>query len=109
MKFKILIKVFLIKFFMVFPQLISDEEHSKLLFKVMFGYIPDLEHPKTMNEYICSTKVSDEKLRYDIYTDKFEVRNYVRKTVGDRYLNEVIGLYNALTKLILSSCLMPLQ
>lgn len=94
MKFKILIKVFLIKFFMVFPQLISDEEHSKLLFRVMFGYTPDLEHPKTMNEYICSTKVSDEKLRYDKYTDKYEVRDYVRKTIGDQYLNEVIGVYN---------------
>ena len=50
MKFKILIKVLLTKFFIAFPQLISDEAHSKLLFRVMFGYTPDLEHPKTMNE-----------------------------------------------------------
>lgn len=95
MKFKILIKVLLTKFYMKFPRLISDEGHSKLLFRVMFGYTPDLEHPKTMNEYICSTKVSNEKLRYDIYTDKYEVREYVRKTVGNQYLNEVIGIYNS--------------
>ncbi len=95
MKFKILIKVLLTKFYVAFPRLISDEAHSKLLFRVMFGYTPDLEHPRTMNEYICATKVSDAKLRYDIYTDKYEVRDYVRKTVGDQYLNEVIGIYDS--------------
>lgn len=95
MKFKILIKVLLTKFFIAFPQLISDEAHSKLLFRVMFGYTPDLEYPKTMNEYICSTKVSDAKLGYAIYTDKYEVRDYVRKTVGNKYLNKVIGIYDS--------------
>lgn len=99
MKFKILIKVLLTKFFIVFPQLLSDEAHSKLLFRVMFGDTPDLEHPKTMNEYISATKVSDEKLRYDIYTDKFEVRDYIRKTIGDQYLSEVIGVYDGFNEI----------
>lgn len=95
MKFKILIKVLLIKFFEVFPKLITDEAHSKMLFRIMFGYTPDLEHPKTMNEYICATKVSNEKLKYDVYTDKYEVRKYVREKIGEKYLNEVIGIYNS--------------
>ena len=83
------------KFFEKFPKLISDEKHSKLLFKVMFGYSPDLEHPKTMNEYICATKISDEKLDYDVYTDKYEVRKYVKKTIGNCYLNGIIGIYDS--------------
>lgn len=94
MKIKIAIKVILMRFFERYPQLISDEQHSKMLFRVMFGYTPDLRHPKTMNEYICASKVSDEKLGYDIYTDKYEVRKYVRETVGERYLNEVVGIYD---------------
>ena len=94
MKFKILIKVLLMKFFVIFPQLISDENHSKMLFRVIFGYTPDLKHPKTMNEYICATKISDEKLNFNIYTDKYEVRNYVRETVGEQYLNKVLGIYD---------------
>lgn len=94
MKFKILIKVLLMKFFIIFPQLISDENHSRMLFRVIFGYTPDLKHPKTMNEYICATKISDEKLNFDIYTDKYEVRNYVRETVGEQYLNKVLGIYD---------------
>ena len=48
-----------------------------------------------MNEYICSTKISDEKLKYAKYTDKYEVRKYVSQTIGEVYLNKVIGIYNS--------------
>lgn len=95
MKYRILIKVLCIKFFMHFPRLISDEKHAKLLFWIMFGYVPDLQNPKTMNEYICATKISDEKLDYWKYTDKYEVRKYVADTVGEQYLNEVVGIFDS--------------
>ena len=83
------------RFFEAFPQLISDEVHSRLLFRVMFGYTPDLAQPKTMNEYICATKISDEKIAYWKFTDKYEVRSYVRDVIGAQYLNEVIGIYES--------------
>lgn len=95
MKIRILIKVILIKFFERFPQLITDEAHSKLLFRVMFGYTLDLKNPKTMNEYICATKISDVKLPFDIYTDKYEVRKYVERTIGKGYLNDVLGIFDS--------------
>lgn len=95
MKLKILIKVLLMRFFEAFPQLISDEAHAKLLFRVMFGYTPDLRHPQTMNEYICATKISDAKTAYWKYTDKYEVRSYVRDVIGTQYLNEVVGIYDS--------------
>ena len=94
MKVKVLLKVLCIRFFEKFPKLISDEEHAKLLYWIMFGYVPDLNNPKTLNEYICATKVSDEKLDYWRYTDKYEVRKYVAETVGEQYLNQVIGLFD---------------
>lgn len=94
MKIKILVKVILIKFFERFPQLITDEAHSKLLFRVMFGYTLDLDNPKTMNEYICATKISDAKLSFDIYTDKYEVRKYVERMIGKCYLNDVLGIFD---------------
>ena len=94
MKIRILIKVILIKFFERFPKLITDEAHSKLLFKVMFGYILDLKNPKTMNEYICATKISDARLSFDIYTDKYEVRKYVERKIGKSYLNDVLGIFD---------------
>lgn len=94
MKIKIFAKVVAINFFCRFPKLISDKNHSKLLYFIMFGYIPDLDNPKTMNEYICSTKVSEEKLDYWVYTDKYEVRKYVEEIVGREYLNDVVGIYD---------------
>ena len=95
MKFRILLKVIVTEFFVRFPNLISDEKHSKLLFKIIFGYTPDFKQPKTMNEYICATKIDDLKLDYDKYTDKYMVRDYVKKVVGDQYLNEVLGVYTS--------------
>lgn len=44
-------------------------------------------------------KDKDEKLSYWIYTDKFEVRKYVGKTIGCQYLNNVIGIYETFQKI----------
>lgn len=95
LKFRILLKVLVIRFFECFPSLISDEKHSKLLFWIIFGYIPDFNHPKTMNEYICATKIDDSKLVYDKYTDKYMVRDYVSRVIGEQYLNKVLGIYSS--------------
>ena len=95
MKIRVALKVLATKFYCKFPRLISDKAHSKLLYFIMFGKKPDLDNPKTMNEYICSSKISDEKLAYDKYTDKYEVRKYVESVVGKEYLNEVLGIYDS--------------
>lgn len=92
---RIFFRVIFTKFFWKFPSLISDEKHVKLLFFIRFGYCFDLKNPKTMNEYICSSKIYDEKFAYSIYTDKYNVRSYVCQLVGEKYLNSVYGIYNS--------------
>lgn len=94
-KIRLLFRVFFTKLFWKYPGLISDKKQSAFIYWIVFGYVPDLDNPKTMNEYICSTKVSDEKLDYWVYTDKYEVRKYVEETVGKEYLNEVVGIYDS--------------
>ena len=103
MKLRILAKVLCMRFFERFPNLISDEKHAKLLYWIMFGYVPELKNPQTMNEYICATKISDEKLGFWKYTDKYEVRKYVAETVGEKYLNNVVGLYERFDDIDFSS------
>lgn len=95
MKIRILLKVLVMRFFERFPSLIDDEKHSKFLFLIMFGYIPNFNHPKTMNEYICANKIDDKKLNYDKYTDKYQVREYVAQVIGEQYLNKVLGIYSS--------------
>lgn len=94
-KFRVLIKVLLMKFFVCFPGLISDSGHAKMLYFVMFGKKLNINNPKTMNEYICSSKISDEKLAFDVYTDKYLARTYVESVIGKKYLNEVLGIYDS--------------
>lgn len=94
-KFKIILKVICMNFYTHFPDIISDEKHAKLLYWCMFGQIPDLDTPKTFNEYLCAEKIKDKKLDYWKYTDKYEVRKYVKEVIGEKYLNEVLGIYNS--------------
>lgn len=94
-KIRVFARVVVTKFFWKFPSLISDKNHAKLLFWIRFGYQFDFEHPKTMNEYIAVSKILDSRIDYWKYTDKYEVRKYVRDVVGDKYLNDVVGIYDS--------------
>lgn len=93
-KTRIFARVVVTKFFWKFPSLISDKNHVKLLFWIRFGYRLNFKHPKTMNEYIAVSKILDYKIDYWKYTDKYEVRKYVRDIVGDKYLNGIVGIYD---------------
>lgn len=94
-KARIFLKVVLTKIFMWFPRWISDENHTKLLYWCMFGRLPDLKNPRTFNEWICAHKIKDEWLDYRQYADKYEARTYVRESIGEQYLNEVLGVYSS--------------
>lgn len=94
-KCKMLAKTLVIKFFGRFPKLISDENYSRLLYFIVFGKRIDLEHPHTFNEYIIVKKLEDKKFGYADYTDKYAVREYVKSTVGEHYLNPVYGVYDS--------------
>jgi len=94
-KLKLLIKVIIQKVFGKNVRIMSDETFNKLLFFVIFGRIPDFNNPKTFSEHVCARKLREDA--YDLwpYTDKYEAREYVRKTVGDKYLNECYGVYDS--------------
>ena len=59
------------------------------LFRESHGYEFDLENPQTLNEKIAVRKLCDDP-RMPILADKFAVREYVRKTVGEEYLIPLI-------------------
>lgn len=78
-----------------FPEIFSDENYSKILYFIVFGKSLDIYHPKTFNEHIIARKLEDKKYEYDKYTDKYAVREYVRKAVGEEILNPVYGVYDS--------------
>lgn len=94
-KCKMLAKTIIIRFFGRFPNIISDESYSKLLYFIVFGRRIDLKHPQTFNEHIVVKKLENKKFGYSDYTDKYAVREYVKSTVGEHYLNLVYGVYDS--------------
>lgn len=72
---------------------ISDREFVSRLFRISFGYKPDLDNPITFNEHIAAIKISEKEYGLSPYADKYAVRKYVSETVGEQYLNPCIGVY----------------
>lgn len=77
------------------PKYVSDRTFVSTLYRLSFGRKPDLDTPKTFNEQICRIKLSDDSLSYSDYTDKYAVRSYVSKTIGEEHLTPMLGVYDS--------------
>lgn len=67
--------------------------YLRLRFKSYYGYELDLDHPKTFAEKIQWIKLYGKLERFSKYVDKYEVRRFVKKRIGEEYLIPLIGLY----------------
>lgn len=73
---------------------VPDRVYLRAVFQAETGYALDLDHPKTYNEKLQWIKLYDRKPEYIVYADKYRVREYIRKTIGEEYLIPLIGKYN---------------
>ncbi|OBX00329.1 ATP-grasp fold amidoligase family protein [Gallibacterium genomosp. 1] len=72
---------------------IPDKLYLKIMYKLATGNKLDLENPKKFNEKLQWLKLND---RRDIYTtmcDKYRVRDYIKKTIGEEYLIPLLGMW----------------
>ena len=72
---------------------LPDKTYLKMVFKAETGYALDLDHPQTYNEKLQWIKLYDRKPEYVMYADKYKVREYIVKTIGENYLIPLIGMY----------------
>lgn len=72
---------------------LPDKVYLKAVFKAETGYTLDLDHPKTYNEKLQWIKLYDRKPEYIAYADKYLVRDYIAKKLGEKYLVPLIGVY----------------
>lgn len=72
---------------------IPDKVYLKAVFRAETGYRLNLNHPQTYNEKLQWIKLYDRKPEYVMYADKYKVREYIAKTIGDQYLIPLIGMY----------------
>lgn len=72
----------------------SDEAYLKRKFKACFGYVPDLENPRTFNEKLQWLKLHDRKDIYTTMVDKYEAKKYVGHVIGEKYVIPTLGVWD---------------
>lgn len=77
-----------------YAPMMSDELYLKIFWYLRIGNEIDLEHPHTFNEKIQWLKLNDRKPEYAQMTDKYEVKKYVTKMIGEKYVIPTIGIYD---------------
>lgn len=71
-----------------------DEEYLKRQYKVVMGKELDLEHPKTFNEKLQWLKLHNRRPEYTMMVDKYSVKDYVAKNIGEQYIIPTIGIWD---------------
>lgn len=73
-----------------FREILGDERYYKLKLYDRLGYWPTLSQPKTFNEKITYRKLYTNDPRFSKISDKYAVRDIVRRSAGDEFLNELL-------------------
>ena len=79
-------------------ELIAPEEKYEELLGLWFrqhkGKVLDLDDPRTMDEKIQWMKLNRNNERKTTLADKYEVREFIRETIGEEYLIPLLGVYD---------------
>lgn len=73
---------------------IPDKVYLKLVYRARMGKKLSIEKPVTYNEKLQWLKLNDRNPAYISLVDKFEVRKYISKTIGEEYLIPILGIYD---------------
>jgi len=90
-KFKFLYSWFRNRRFLL---LIPDSFYLRFYYRFKMGRKLDLNQPKAFNEKIQWLKLYDRNPAYTIYADKYEVREYVKGIIGEKYLIPLLGVWD---------------
>lgn len=71
-----------------------DDEYLKRVFRYKMGYSLNLDNPKTFTEKMQWLKLYDRRPEYTTMVDKYEVKAYVAKRIGEQYIIPTIGVWN---------------
>lgn len=92
-------KLLLRKFYKFIPDIIF----LKLLWYKTFGYKLNLKNPETYNEKLQWLKLYDRDPKYTKMVDKYTVRKYIAKKIGEEYLIPLIGVWDKVEEIDFNS------
>ncbi len=67
-------------------RLLSDQQAIRRSYKKWYGRYPDLDNPKLFTEKLQWLKLNDRTPLHTQCADKYGVREYIKKTIGEEYL-----------------------
>ena len=74
--------------------LFPDKLYLTLLFRLKMGYWIDWKNPKTFSEKLQWLKLYDRKPEYTTMVDKYAVKEYVAKIIGEEYIIPTLGVWD---------------
>jgi len=69
---------------------ISNYQLEKIIFYKKLGYPLNLKNPQSYNEKIVWKKINDRNPLLPITADKYQVRSYIKKILGDEKAKEIL-------------------
>lgn len=75
--------------------LFPDKMYLKIIFWTQMNYKLDLCHPKTFNEKLQWLKIYNKKSEYTSMVDKYAVKEYVAKIIGEEYIIPTFGVWDS--------------
>lgn len=73
---------------------LPDRIYLKQLFRLSMGYRLNLKNPKTFSEKLQWLKLYNRKPEYTQMVDKYAVKEYVAKIIGDEYIIPTLGVWD---------------
>lgn len=77
-----------------YDSILPDRPFLEQLYEMRVGRKPDFRHPKTFTEKCNWLKLHDRKAEYTMMVDKYAVREYIKKTIGEEYLVPLLGVWD---------------
>ena len=77
-----------------FGNMFSDALYLRLMYYFQTGKRLHLKHPKTFNEKLQWLKLHDRKPEYTTMVDKYAVKDYVAKIIGQEYIIPTLGVWD---------------
>lgn len=78
-----------------FAGLLSDRAFIKLQYELIVGKRLDLDQPQDFNQKLQWLKLNYRNPLLVQCTDKYAVRDFVKERVGEKYLNDILGVYSS--------------
>ena len=72
-----------------------DVKFIKKVYRIKLKKELDLDNPKSFNEKLQWLKLNDRRPEYTIMVDKYLVRDYIGKKLGNQYLIPLLGVWDS--------------